>query len=552
MARSTTAMTLLVALVALSAATGVSAALEMHGSGTSNPSKFFWKVMDILEERAKEPISMTYRSVGAFRARPPTNPRDASPISLNHFSSRWSATRSTSGRSSLTDTPPDPFSFQRPGSGGGQSDFTANRNHFGSGDIPFESDDWTTTKNGASGDFFHIPFVVGGISFFYNIPGVSEIDLDACTLSGIFLGEITRWNDPKIKALNPGFDLNQPITVLRREGGSSSTGLITKYLNLMTTGADANCDATPWPASKVGSTWAAAWDNGHIAKDNSGGIAEYLEANPYTIAYLDSGHGREIGASEVSVKNAAGNYVVSDPENVQAAAASYTALSDFTADWSAQNILNQAGENTWPISTFSYLYIRKDFTAALDDINPGLNTAGAAATIDKESAWLVKAFAEFVLSEEGQNMLPDFGFVKMPTALLTKAKDELARVTWPAAASDRGPWIFEGSKNKDLDGNTIVGMGDRVFSKNRKAFADHERGVIMGDIALLKEQIAALSAVHPDKWYEDPAKQIEAAAAVGALGFIFGFVSLIIGAVALSRANALRSGGSSFKGGMQI
>ena len=116
----------------------------------------------------------------------------------------------------------------------------------------------------------------------------------------------------------------------------------------------------------------------------------------------------------------------------------------------------------------------------------------------------------------------------------------------------RGPWIFEGSKNKDLDGNTIVGMGDRVFSKKRKAFADHERGVIMGDIALLQEQVAALSAVHPDKWYEDPAKQIEAAAAVGALGFIFGFVSLIIGAVALSRANALRANGSAFKGGMQI
>lgn len=68
MARST-ATTLLVALVAISAATGVSAALEMHGSGTSNPSKFFWKIMDILEERTKEPISMTYRSVGAFRAR---------------------------------------------------------------------------------------------------------------------------------------------------------------------------------------------------------------------------------------------------------------------------------------------------------------------------------------------------------------------------------------------------------------------------------------------------------------------------------------------------
>ena len=61
-----------------------------------------------------------------------------------------------------------------------------------------------------------------------------------------------------------------------------------------------------------------------------------------------------------------------------------------------------------------------------------------------------------------------------------------------------------------------------------------------------------LTAVHPDRWYEDPAKQIEAAAAVGALGFIFGFVSLIIGAVALSRANALRANSSAFKGGMQI
>lgn len=458
-------------------------------------------------------------------------------------------------RSSLTASPPEPFSFQRPGSGGGQSDFTANRNHFGSGDIPFPTDDYNTTKNGASGNFFHIPFVVGGISFFYNIPGTSEIDLDACTLSGIFQGEITRWNDPAIKALNPGFNLNQPITVLRRDGGSSSTGLITKYLNLMT--ANDNTCNTAWPSSKVSSTWDATWDEpNHVAKDNSGGIADYLEANAYSIAYIDAGHGREIGASEVSVKNAAGNYVKADPENIQGAAASYSAPTDFTGDWADQNILNQAGDNTWPISTFSYMYIRQDMSTALDGINPGLNTDGATNPIDKDTAWLVKAFAEFVLSEEGQDMLPDFGFVKMPTSLLTKAKTELARVTWPAAQGTRGPWIFEGSKNKDLDGNTIVGAGDRVFSKKRKAFDDHDRGVIKSDIALLQQQVEALSealsAVHPNRWYEDPAKQIEAAAAVGALGFIFGFVSLIIGAVALSRANALRANSSAFKGGMQI
>ena len=154
------------------------------------------------------------------------------------------------------------------------------------------------------------------------------------------------------------------------------------------------------------------------------------------------------------------------------------------------------------------MYIRQDMSTALDGINPGLNTDGATNPIDVDTAWLVKAFAEFVLSEEGQDMLPDFGFVKMPTSLLTKAKTELASVVWPAAQGARGPWIFEGSKNKDLDGNTIVGAGDRVFSKKRKAFDDHERGVIKSDIALLQQQVEALSAVQPDRWYEDPAKQI--------------------------------------------
>ena len=136
-------------------------------------------------------------------------------------------------RSSLTASPPEPFSFQRPGSGGGQSDFTANRNHFGSGDIPFPTDDYNTTKNGASGNFFHIPFVVGGISFFYNIPGTSEVDLDACTLSGIFQGEITRWNDPAIKALNPDSTSTSP-SPSSAAAALLLPGLITKYLNLMT------------------------------------------------------------------------------------------------------------------------------------------------------------------------------------------------------------------------------------------------------------------------------------------------------------------------------
>ena len=144
-------------------------------------------------------------------------------------------------------------------------------------------------------------------------PALPEIDLDACTLSGIFHKEITRWNDPRDQGAQPRIQ-PQPAhhPVLRRDGGSSSTGLITKYLNLAD--RDDNTCNTAWPSSKVSSTWDATWDEpNHVAKDNSGGIADYLEANAYSIAYLGAGHGREIGASEVSVKNAAGNYVKSRP-----------------------------------------------------------------------------------------------------------------------------------------------------------------------------------------------------------------------------------------------
>lgn len=124
---------------------------ELHGSGTTNPSKLIWKVLDLMEERTRVPFHGTYRAIG---------------------------------------------------SGGGQSEFLgfANdnvaMNHFGSGDIPITSSDYDAAST-AGRSFLHIPFVLGGISVFHSVPvGIGEeVKLDGCTLASIFQRNITSWDD---------------------------------------------------------------------------------------------------------------------------------------------------------------------------------------------------------------------------------------------------------------------------------------------------------------------------------------------------------------------
>ena len=128
-------------------------------------------------------------------------------------------------------TPPDLDLFPTSGSSTGQKDFIANQNHFGAGDFPFKSADYTTVTMTNSKPFFHIPFQLGAIGIFHSVPDSagSKVDLDGCTLAKIFSRQIKFWDHADIIALNPTLSIpaNTPIMVATRTLGSSSTSLTT-------------------------------------------------------------------------------------------------------------------------------------------------------------------------------------------------------------------------------------------------------------------------------------------------------------------------------------
>ena len=428
-------------------------------------------------------------------------------------------------------------------------------NHFGSGDIPFDAADYAAA-NVVHTEFIQVPFVIGGIGFFHSVPAsYGDIDLDACLLARIFNRDITRWNHADIVALNPNLaSLDQPITVARRVEGSSSTALITEYLNQKCPDvwAPAATMVGKEPCSATKTSSCVTWASDTVEAQGSGGISGYLEENPYSISYIDNGHGLSSGLGEIALKNADGNFVKPSTEDAVAGAAlgstgtlgATREASLYTSTWADVTLMDQAGESTWPICTFSYMYIKKDMSGWTGD--------------DAKTAALVKAFAQFVLSVEAQGMLPEFGFVPLPSSILLKARTAVNAIVLPAGTD---AWQFEKDTNDLLDMQTgvtdatvsIVGQNPLIFSSKRSAYADYERTKLVAKVAALQAQVTALQAehvtLHPSAWYDDPKKQIEGAAAVGALGFIFGFIGLVLGAVAMTRVKGLAKNAS---GGYQI
>lgn len=429
-------------------------------------------------------------------------------------------------------------------------------NHFGSGDIPFDADDYAAA-NAVHTSFIQVPFVIGGIGFFHSVPAsYGEIDLDACLLAKIFNRDITRWNDPEIvNPNNPNLaSLDQPITVARRVEGSSSTSLITEYLNqkcpTVWTPAATMVGKEPCSATKTSSC--VTWASDTVEAQGSGGISGYLAENPYSISYIDNGHGLSSGLGEIALLNFNEKYVKPSTEDAVAGAAlgstgtlgATRQASLYTSTWADVTLMDQPGDSTWPICTFSYMYIENDMSGWTGD--------------DIKSAALVKAFAQFVLSEEAQDMLPEFGFVPLPNDILLKARTAVNAIVLPAGAE---AWKFEKDTNDLLDMQTgvtdaaqsIIGQGPLIFSSKRSAYADYERTKLVAKVAALQAQVTTLQAehvtLHPRAWYDDPTKQIEGAAAVGALGFIFGFIGLVLGAVAMTRVKGLAKNAS---GGYQI
>jgi hypothetical protein len=214
------------------------------------------------------------------------------------------------------------------------------------------------------------------------------------------------------------------------------------------------------------------WPADTLAAEGSGGMSTNIAGTPYAIGYIDSGHGHEDGLKEIALKNKAGKYLTSldaEPLGGIANAASEAIKANVMPgspldDFSAVSLHNQDGETTWPIVAISYIYVRKDATKL------------------GERACLLKAFLEFILSEEGQGLLPAYGAVGVPKEVLTISNSAVNMLVMPACSA----WSFE------VDTIKGGGQADYIISKKRRSYYEYGDKVVKGLIGSLQQDILEL------------------------------------------------------------
>jgi phosphate transport system substrate-binding protein len=233
--------------------------------------------------------------------------------------------------------------YQGIGSSGGIKQIVAKTVDFAGSDAPLKDDE--LEKQG----LFQFPTVIGGVIPVINLPGIAagEVTLSGEVLGDIYLGKITKWNDPAIAALNPKVKLPATdIAVVRRADGSGTSFIWTNYLSKVN---------AEWK-SKVGEGATVNWPTGLGGKGNDG-VAVSVQRTPGAIGYVEYAYVKQNKMTYVDLKNAAGNVVAPDANTFKAAAAG--------ADWTKsfyQILTNEGGKDAWPVvgATFVLVHTSED------------------------------------------------------------------------------------------------------------------------------------------------------------------------------------------------
>ena len=267
--------------------------------------------------------------------------------------------------------------YQSVGSGGGIKQIDSKTVDFGATDMPL-TDDVLKTKGQ-----MQFPTVIGGVVPILNVAGIApgQLKLTGPLLADIFLGKVSRWNDPAIKAINPGVNLpDTAIAQVRRADGSGTTFIFTNYLSKV---------SPDWKA-KVGEGTAVNWPVGAGGKGNEG-VAAFVARLPNSLGYVEYSYVKQNKLNYALVQNAAGNFVKPEDDTFKAAAAG--------ADWAKsfyQILTNQPGKDSWPLSgaTFILMHTSQDKPANGSETLKFFNWAYA----------------------NGEKSAADLDYVPMPTA----------------------------------------------------------------------------------------------------------------------------------------
>ncbi len=234
------------------------------------------------------------------------------------------------------------MNYQSIGSGGGIKQITAKTVDFGASDMPLKPDD--LEKNG----LMQFPTVVGGVVPVINVNGIDsgKLKLTGTVLADIYLGKITKWNDPALAALNADLKLpDEDITVVHRSDGSGTSFIFTNYLSKV---------STDWK-SGVGEGTAVSWKAGTGGKGNEG-VASYVQRFKGSIGYVEYAYALQNKMNTVQMKNRDGQFVKADDVSFKAAAAG--------AHWDKapgfyEILTDEAGKESWPISGATFILMHK-------------------------------------------------------------------------------------------------------------------------------------------------------------------------------------------------
>jgi phosphate transport system substrate-binding protein len=234
------------------------------------------------------------------------------------------------------------INYQAIGSGGGIKQLTEGTVDFGASDKPMSDAEIAAVKVKP----LHFPTVLGGVVLVYNIPGVETgLKLSGDTIAGIYLGDIRKWNDAKLKADNPKAALpDHDIVVVHRTDGSGTSFVFTDYLSQVSAG---------WK-KKVGANTAVQWPAGMgLGAKGNDGIAGTIKQQPFSIGYVELLFAVQNKMKFADVKNSAGQFVTASFATVTAAAAASKGLEkDFRG-----SVVNAPGATSYPISTYTWLLI---------------------------------------------------------------------------------------------------------------------------------------------------------------------------------------------------
>jgi phosphate transport system substrate-binding protein len=293
--------------------------------------------------------------------------------------------------------------YQANGSGAGIKAITEQTVDFGASDAAMKDDEIAKLPSGTS--IIHIPTALGAVVVIYNLPGVAELNLDADNVAGIFLGDIKKWNDPKIAANNPGATLpDKDILVVHRSDGSGTTNAFTTYLDTV----------SPDWHTKVGAGKEVNWPTGTGAQGNDG-VAGGVKQTEGAVGYVELNYATQAQLTSAKLKNADGQWVAGSTDGVTAAAEA--AVADFPADFRAKPIINGKGATAYPIAAYTYLLGYTDQKDA-----------------DKGKTYV--SFQCWALTD-GQATESDLGYAPLPAEIQQKAIDELHKFTtggspiWP-------------------------------------------------------------------------------------------------------------------------